>query len=262
MGAGLAFEVDENLTMSTIRGRNMNAARRYWKPMVTLQAGLRAVVDASGLAIAMPKGVRTLGIEIRFSNHSGFAPDDCYFEDGKESIYQACIHMDGQRLHEGMADEERYWTLWWLSLDALIHVADRFSLPAETREVLAAERQRATTSPPWPPIPAMSEAGTEPVDDDALAAPAPSLANGPGELWVHVHGDGADSVVDALCAVVPERGWGEWSGDSHGSGSSDVSFEVEDMHQAAERISAYLSEAWPHARFLVSDRYEPGDVPG
>lgn len=257
-----AFEVSENFTMSTVRGKAMKAAFSPWPPLGLLQAQLADALASSGCAAELPAKIKRICIEVRYTDHSAFELADCYFEDLKESIYRPCIHLDGRRLHEGMPDEERYWTLWRLGLDALIHVADRFSLPGAIRAPLVEARRCAVTGAPWPAIPAAPDADAAAGLEGETAHRPEQLPHEPGELWIHVHGDDSDSIIRALCDVMVAHGWGHWSGDSHGSGSSDASFEVEDMNQAELRISSYLRREWPDARFLVSDRYEPGDVAG
>lgn len=107
------------------------------------------------------------------------------------------------------------------------------------------------------PIPEATHADADASPEAAPPTSPPNLPHDAGELWVHLRGDDVDASIEALCEMVLARGLGEWSGDSHGGGSSDLSFDVEGMNRAGQEISSFLREQWPATRFLVSDQYEP-----
>ena len=87
-----------------------------------------------------------------------------------------------------------------------------------------------------------------------------TLRSKSGELWIGFRlsdSDKADSgLTDGLTAFVENNDIGEWTGQSIGAGQRDITFDVEDMSDAAESIREYFRREAPSRDFWISDDYE------
>lgn len=258
----IAFEIVVNPGLGTLRGRNADAARRWWKPIGQLQEETAAVALDCGLTAAMAASVREVVFELRYTDRFGVIAEDSCFEGRERKTVRVALQADGSRLAEDPSNAERYWRLKHLLIEALCWIAARVSADSSVHDKLAKEMHALPASSPWPPLPEHSGEETSSREEDA-ASDIRSLPEGPGVLWVMVRHDSIWSeaethqALSALRDFAVEGGHGSWDGDSQDRAQADISFAVEHMRESARALDSFVRSQWPGVTFIISDDYLP-----
>lgn len=95
-------------------------------------------------------------------------------------------------------------------------------------------------------------------------SPKPTLPKNRGELWLGLRvsddDDGdhekARAVVESVTELIEGQGFGEWLGQSAGSGEVDVSFEVKSRRTAREAVVELLARECADRDYWIASDYE------
>jgi hypothetical protein len=268
-----------NDARDTIRGRDSNASRRYWRGMDQLDWELKQLLIGAGWFADVPSTFKQLSIELRYTARHGVVPADSGWRQAKK-IYCVCVEANGVGLAESPSDEERYWPLKRSCVQALIYAVEAIGGSPGVLQRLNEASAQIPDSPPWPMLPPfapeLSARFSEPVDGDAagggISPPAAtgnivdahgSLPDEPGTLWLMIaiptefSTESEDRLIDEIKSFMQRSDLGEWDGDSSGGQALDVSFEVASLQRAAKGLASFLSQNFSTVKFRVSDEYEP-----
>lgn len=264
-----------NDSRDTIRGRDSNAARRYWRGLDQIDWELKRILIEAGWFAGLPASFKQLTIDLRYTAQHGVVAADSAWQ-GKNS-YTVCVEANGVGLAEGPTDEERYWPLKRSCVQALIHATEAMGGSPKVLQALGEALAQIPPAPPWPALPPFSlelSAGfRDPVDPRSAAAHSTSptattgirfpLPEEAGVLWltVAIPGDfsteSEDRLVDAIKDYMQRSRLGDWDGDSRGGRILDLSFEVANLRRAAEGLESFIAGNFAGLEFRISDEYEP-----
>lgn len=164
-------------------------------------------------------------------------------------VYYVTVRVDVRGFRHGIDQTARYWQQKIVGVEALLFVANKFKAGDQVKRALMDYAASLPSGSPWPPIPVEAPVLESAFEDGAANAVLPQA---PGVLWITLKKSekiDLDGVIGKIQEFVLTENLGGWDGDSTGEEESDVSFEVNNLRLAGERVSDFIKSNWSALTF-------------